>query len=929
MARLARLAYFSLALALTSLLITTPPASAQGGGFEGTITDGTGAALPGVTVTAAHVATGNVFNTVSDSQGAYRFAALRPGVYSITAELAGFKTVVREGLELLVGQYSVLDLAMELSTVEESVTVTGAAPLVDVTRSQLGGNIDPRQMQEVPVNGRNWLELAALAPGARGNATGNAPMPRDNGAFQLNLDGQQVTSIISARSFGQPQFSRDAIGEFQFITNRFDATQGRSMGAQVNAVTKSGTNSFAGSAFGFFRDDRFNAPDFIVDRVLPYSNQQAGATLGGPVIRDRVHFFAAYEYEREPNSVTFTSPYPTFNVSDLSAVNRQNKYTVRVDTQFTPSTRLTVRGTKWDQLRPNVGTGGATRHPSTASFNEQSSAQGFVSLTQVISARTVNEAKGGYVSFDLASECYQPSLSISLRGYAIGCPANFPQTGGQGTWSVRDDLTHYADGWGRHELKAGGELLRTNIDFFWALNSYGALQADAGPVPANIEQLFPVWNDISTWNLAALSPISVRWRQAFGDFNISVPITTFGVWLQDNWRLTDSLTLNLGLRYDIEKGSLAEDSTVPPFLSPRAADKNNLAPRVGFAYALADQKTVIRGGVGRFFAQITNNQSLVTKVTEQTAVAGIDNTGAPDFAANPWGGTPPSLEQARLTTQDLRLIDPTAVTPYAYQASIGVQRQVGEYQSVQADYVYTGSRDDFYLTNINMTQNPATGFNYPFTDVSRRPHPDYGTIAMYHTGGRSNYHGLQTAWTKRFTNRWQASATYTLSQIRDTGTPYASTPDNSFDIDAEYAPAVGDQRHRVVFNGIVALPWSFQLSGLYFFGSGEHFNNTYGGDLRNTGGWSAGRLRPDGSVVPRNSFVGEAIHRIDARISRRFNVVGTATIEGLIEAFNLLNHRNYGSYVLSESNASFGRPQQSSALAYQARMLQFGIRLNF
>ena len=918
----------SLMLLVFFVAASAASAAAQEASLVGTVTDSSGAVLPGVTVTATHAASGNSFVAVSDTNGEYRFLALRVGGYRLIAELAGFATVTREVPEILVGQRAVADFRLELSTIQESVTVTGEAPLIETTRSALGGNIDPRQMQDLPVNGRNWLDLTSLAPGARGNAVSEAPLPRDNGAFQLNLDGQQVTSIISASSFGQPRFSREAIAEFQYVTNQFDATQGRSMGVQVNAITKSGTNQFDGSLFGYFRDDRFKAKDFVLDRVTPYSDQQVGGSFGGPIIRDRLQFFATYEYEREPQSFSFTSQYPAFNLDDLVGARRENKTLARVDAQFTPALRASVRGTAWNNDLPFTQAGGATNHPSTTSFTNRKSDQLFASVSHVINDRSVNEIKAGYTSFGLESDGYYPSMNIALRGYSIGSPQNFPQTGGQATWSIRDDYTRNFTWGGSHELKTGGEYLRTMIYFYWALNSRGALQADRGPIPANIEQLFPVWDNPATWNLDALSSISVRYRQAFGNFNIYVPIQTYAAWLQDNWSLTDRLTLNLGVRYDLDRGSLVEDVAIPPFTSPRGDDTDNISPRVGFTYALDGDRTVIRGGAGKFYAQITNNQSLVTKVSHQTAIAGIENDGRPDFASNPWNGRPPSLEEARRQRQDLRILSPDAETPYAYQGSIGFQRQLSQSLAVQADYVYTGSREDFYLSNVNMTLNPQTGANYPFSDISRRPYPDYGTVAMYHTGGRSNYHGLQTALTKRFSSRWQASATYTLSKMMDNVTPYQASPDNSFDIEADYAPSVADQRHRFVFNGIWSLPYDFQVSGLYFFGSGEHFNNSYGGDLRNTGGFSSGRLRPDGTLVPRNSFVGEPVHRVDMRVNRRFRFAGVS-LDGIVEVFNVFNHANYGAYVLQESNRNYGQPQPSNALAYQPRMLQLGFRVAF
>src|SRR2546422_3174961 len=273
---------------LASIVLTLPmTAHAQEAVINGTVTDSTGAVLPGVTVTALHEASGNTFLAVTDERGIFRVAA-RAGVYRITGTLPGFATVTRTGLELLVGQAAVVNLQLALSTVQESVTVTAEAPLINTTTSSIGGNVDPRQTQELPVNGRDWLALSTLAPGMRANATDLGPTTGErngNREFQLNMDGQEV-SVAQGGNRGQPRFSRDAIAEVQFLSSRFDATQGRSTGIQVNAITKSGANIPAGSFSGYFRDDKFNAADFIAGNVLPYSNQQLSATFGGPILKD-------------------------------------------------------------------------------------------------------------------------------------------------------------------------------------------------------------------------------------------------------------------------------------------------------------------------------------------------------------------------------------------------------------------------------------------------------------------------------------------------------------------------------------------------------------------------------------------------------------------------------------------------------------------
>src|SRR5258705_5245071 len=377
------------ALGLGLLAVLPLAASAQEATLSGTVTDSTGGVLPGVTITATHTATGNTFVAVTDERGGYR-VPVRVGMFKVDAELPGFGTVTRQ-VDLLVGQVAVLDLQMDPSTVQESVTVTGEAPLVDTATSTLGTNVDPRQMQELPVNGRNWMDLTLLAPGSRANAVAETPInsTSSNIPFQLNLDGQQVTNQV-ALSFGQPRFSRDAIGEFEFVSNRFDAAQGRSSGIQVNAITKSGTNTPAGTFSGYFRDSKLNAADPVATDatgkhiVLPYQNQQLTTTFGGPIVRDRVHYFLNYEFEREPQTYVYNTPYPKFNTT-LSGVRRQDTEMGRFDFQFNPQMRFTARGNRYDNRIPYDSryTGGSNRTPASAIGTNRRSEQEFGSFTQV------------------------------------------------------------------------------------------------------------------------------------------------------------------------------------------------------------------------------------------------------------------------------------------------------------------------------------------------------------------------------------------------------------------------------------------------------------------------------------------------------------------------------------------------------------------
>jgi len=976
-----RAEFVARALAVCALLLVAAVAHAQEATLSGTATDATGGVLPGVVVTAVHDATGNTFEAVTDHTGAYRIPA-RVGVYRVTAELAGFRTVTRTGLELLVGQQVVVNLEMQVSALEESVTVTGEAPLVDTTSSQIGGNVDPRQMSELPVLGRNPLGLMLMAPGARQNEVeqGNLPMIGGGGTLQLNIDGLQVTNNIVPSGARNTSFGRDAIAEFQLISNRFDATQGRSSGVQVNVITRSGTNTPSGSLSGYFRHDRLNAADFIEQRVLPYSSQQLSMTAGGPIRRDRAHFFVVYEFEREPKTVTHNTPYPSFNI-DVHGVRRGHKPTARLDLQFSSATRLSASGWLWRESDPvdttqgNVG--GATNHPINQHTYSNYAEAGQATLTRVIGNRAFNELKVGWAANrwfidpnikwtnpttglanardPLANQLQLPPL-ITFRGFNIGGGANFPQRIGQDVGSLRDDFTFAYDARGRHDLRTGGEYLHYEIPFqMWCNHLRGNLRADRGPLPANLEQLFPVWNDPGTWNIAALSPITRDFQISGGNCSFNNPRNIFAFWAQDDWQITSRLTLNLGLRYDFETGVWANELAVPPFLEAgRPDDTDNIVPRVGFAYGL-NGRTVIRGGVGKYYAAVNNQSSHPIRVAHQQRVVNSLNDGRPDFAVNPWNGPLPAFDVLEQRFCNVNFVAgcfrraigqsiaaPNAQHPHAWHTSIGVQRQIGEVMAVAADYAYKGQRHRLIVNyNINLAFDPATGLNIPFSNASLRPYPDWAAVPMTLYDGRDNYHALDMSFTKRMRNRWQASATYTLSGYWDGEPgPWSGLKPVPFAVreplGAKYGLAETDQRHRAVLNGIWELGSGFQLSGLYFFGSGSRFQTVYGGDALDTGATQAGvganRARPasvGGGVVPRNDLVGKALHRVDLRVQRRFALLGRASVDGIAEVFNLFNHANYGSYVTLESNPRYRQPNFDPATAYQPRQAQLGFRFAF
>src|SRR5690349_12884464 len=374
-------------LLLLGAMLALPAASfAQEATLTGAVSDSTGGVLPGVTVTAVLEATGNRFETVTDERGVFRMP-VRVGIYNLAAELQGFATVTRTGLQLLAGQTATINLQMAPSTVQETVTVTAESPLLDVATSSLGGNIDPQQVTEMPAEGRNWMALLMLAPGSRSTSvnpsepleTRNANRTRE---YQTNVDGMQFANTMGGG--GQPAFSQEMIAEFQYISNRFDATQGRSSGVQVNMITKSGTNRYAGSFRGNFRDDRFNAANPVIGKVIPIKNQQFAGSIGGPIMRDKLHFFGFHEYERAPKTEVWNTPFPRFNVA-LSGTSTVRHEGARFDYQFSPATRLMVKGNKTNTHDP-FGPGN-NQHPAATAVAWTISDGMVASLTKVLSNR--------------------------------------------------------------------------------------------------------------------------------------------------------------------------------------------------------------------------------------------------------------------------------------------------------------------------------------------------------------------------------------------------------------------------------------------------------------------------------------------------------------------------------------------------------------
>jgi len=977
---------------LCAVLALPAIASAQDAVLTGTITDSTGAVLPGVTVTTVNEATGNNYETVTDAAGVYRLP-VRVGMYKITANLAGFGEVMRSGVQLLVGQTITLNLQMAPSTLQETVTVTGEAPLIETQSSELGGNIDPRQVQDLPTAGRNWMSLALLAPGNRTNAQGALPV-QDRGdvrEFQLNVDGLQVTANLGTGN--QARYSQDAIAEFQFISNRFDATQGRSSGVQVNAITKSGTNTMNGTFVGNFRDSRWNADDPVLGTKVPYKNQQYSGTVGGPIVQNKLHYFGNYEYEHQPLTSIWAFPqFPAFNTT-LEGTHHVHLAGARVDHEVSSKMRLMGKVNHSNLLDP-FGTGNSN-YPAATARNEEHSTDVLGEFTQVLSNKAVNAVRLGYAAYGInqssltswsnhwqaANGITNGGPNLTFVGFRSNRNANIPRYRDQSTYTIHDDFTYSYDVGGHHDLKAGGEFLHLLDNTRNCNQCGGTATVNRSRLPDDVLQsLLPNPFNADTWRLAdpALGAVATRYSVGVSDssnFLTPVKMWKYAAWAQDDWKLGEKLTLNLGLRYDLIWNAFAQNVTFLPFeLADRPQDANNIQPRVGFAYTLTD-RTVLRGGAGLYYNDELNTNVLWPMSPLTIAVIAVDNVPVrSDFVANPFNGPLPTYDQALARfcnagggrpdnaayaawaasnfsgpapcllrdLQEMAPIPDYSHVTHSWQSSIGIAQQFGSTSALQVDYVQTNSRNEKSIQdNVNLTFNPATGVPYPYSDVAHRAYPMFGVVgAIPHTGS-SDYYGVQSSFTKRLSNRWQGSANYTLGWLYDrdalplsglrqyTGTVPA-------DLGGERSLAASDQRHRVVLNGIYDVGHGFQVSGIYFYGSGLRDQILCGCDARGLQITSIDRLRstndpqgPAGSIIPRNSFVGNPIHRVELRLLQRIPLAGRANLAGSLEVFNLFNRKNYGTYDLVETSGTFLKPLQSTNLSYAPRTVQLGFRLSF
>lgn len=907
----------------------------------GRVTDPQGGAVAGAAITARHELTNIAAAAVTDADGRFRLPFLRVGPYGLTVSKAGFKPATR-ALTLNAGAAFQLPIALEVGTVEETVTVTGDAAVLETARTQISGTVSLAEVQALPMNGRNFLDLGLLVPGVSPTNTASTQLFAETSAVpgngisvgsQRNFSNSFIVDGLSANDdaaglSGIP-LAVDAVEQFQVVTSGGQAELGRALGGYVNVVTRSGANSLHGSAYEFFRDDSMNADHPLLGRKLPMRQNQFGVSLGGPIVRDRTFFFANVE-RRDLDQSGLTTILPV-NVDVINARLAATGYPgSRIATGVYPNPVESTLGlAKVDHLagphqmslRYNFyrvtaensrGAGGLSAPSASAGLDNIDHA---VSLadTWTLGSRTVNETRVQFAYGDLEAPPTDPVGSVvSISGIAtFGALSGSPTRRTNHLFEVVDTISHQA---GAHALRAGVDFLHNDTTITYPRQVRGSY---------TFSSLASFLS--GTYNNAGFT-------QTFGDPVVGQGNPNLGVFVQDEWHASPKLTLNAGLRYDLQ------------LLETVDTDTDNVSPRVGFAWTpWESRRTVVRGSAGLFYDRVplralANAILSAGNTTDLSRLQQISVSLSPTQAAAPrfpdiLAGPVPSVTLPNLTTMDRQMQN-----AHSTQASLEIEQQIGQATTVSAGYLYLKGDDLIISINQNVPACVAQG-----TNNGCRPHPAYANNSQYSSAARSSYHGLHLSVLQRPVGWGSYRVSYTLSRARNNvGEFFFSSPIDPFDLEKDWGRSDDDQRHRLVVHAVAQTSrepgtsfWShvthgFQLSGMLQYYSALPLNITSG---VTTVQGTAGRPIVDGAFIPRNAGEGPDFFSVNLRLARSFGLGGRARMEAMAEMFNVTNRVNVvaingnfgsGAYPTNPS-PTFG---QVTAVG-EPRSVQLGLRFSF
>ncbi len=908
----------------------------------GRVVDTTGAGVPGARITARQIETNVTGATSSDREGRFRFSYLRVGPYEVSVQLQGFGTVTRR-ITLTVGAAFDLPVTLSVATVETSVTVEAETPVLEFARSQVAGTVSQAEVKALPMNGRNFLDLALLIPGVSPTNVGGGTQifPETSAvpgvglsvASQRNLSNNFIVDGLSANDdaagLSGMSYGVDAVDQFQVVTSGGQAELGRALGGYVNIVTRSGTNAIRGDFYEYFRDSMFNAPNALSGRTLPMNQHQYGVSFGGPLRRDRTFYFTNFEQRLLDQTGLVTidqAQVPIINArlaatgyggppvttgeypNPIDTVN----WVAKLDHQFSGNDHFSVRYSLYDAASTNSRGAGGLNAPSASTGLDnldQTIAAGNVAT---LSARTVLETRAQFAHSDLGAPPTDPiGPAVTISGIASFGTSSGSPTGRVNTlYQVVNNLSHQA---GAHAVRAGVDFLYNDLFITYPRSIRGAYTFQ---------------------NMAAFLAgvyTNTGFTQTFGATSVAQTNSNIGLYIQDEWKALPNLTINAGLRYDLQ------------WLETIDTDTNNVSPRVGVVWSPFDsQRTVIRGAGGLYFDRVplralanallsAGNTTDLANLRQIGVTLAPTQAGAPVFP-NILSDIVPTVTLVNLTTMDRDLQN-----AYSEQASLEIEQQVGARTTVSVGYHYLRGRKLIMQINQNVPACAPSGNNN-----GCRPNPSYANNGQYSSAGSSAYDGLHVSFVQRPSAWGSYRVSYTCSKsMNNLGEAFFSQPIDPFDLSKDWGRSDDDQRHRLVVLGSINTPttpattaWErlshgFVLSGMVQYYSALPFNITTG---TTTIQGTAARPTVNGEFIERNAGEGSAFSTVSLRLTRTFRI-GRSAVEVLAEAFNLFDRRNdvaritvFGTGAYPTNPApNFG----NVTVVGDPRTLQFGVRVRF
>jgi hypothetical protein len=895
---------------------------ALNGQIEGVVTDSTGAAVAGATVTVRNLESGSERTMTTDNGGLFRFPLLPLGGYRVTIEAPNFKRLVREGVTLTTGQVATINVSMEAGGLSETVTVNLDSPIADAGKIDVGRVMNLRETQNLPLVSRNPYNYALLQSNVTGRPNIEFGVPRINAngytrRTNYQLDGNSNTQADRGGIRLMP-ISDTFISEVQLVTNGFAAEFGGTPGLIMNAVTPSGTNGLHGSASYRFRRTAMSSRPFNLapTAVKPETKvDNITGAVGGPIIKDRWHFYAGYEWV---NRDLGGEPQRTITISDankaaliaagvpasafptaIPTAQKVNFFIIRTDAQINNANRLSVRFNYFKNLSPdNIG-GGVNTLQRSIDFDDKSYSIG-AQLASVIRPTILNEFRFQYAKRDsrnVANANSGTGPSIVITGIAnFGAPEN------DDTIAPLETMTQFQDNlsWqiGDHGIKFGGGINRiddTRRSNVFARYTFPSIQA----------------------YLDAKNGVNVRsytnYVEAFGNPDIEYKSTFYNLFAQDDWRVTRRLKLNFGVRYDLY--DIPKANAASPFSASQKfkVDKNNFAPRFGIVYGLREGKrpTVIRASAGLYYDTVYLDFYL-RALQNNGSPSYFNFTFAPATAGSPaFPTTLGSLPAGTaLPVQSIETIAPDFQNMYATHANFQIEQALMADLSLTAGYIHSSGRHIPLYRNINRINPTGTLADgrpiYSNTvNATTRLDPRFNNILLAESVGNSTYNAFTLQLNKRFSKGYQFSVNYTLSKGEDdapeqnlvatqVGNLVVQDPSNR---KRDFGPSLADQRHTFVMSFVGRPQFNFENKALKYlvnnnqFGviatanSGERFNVIAATDI-NLDGFT-GSDNPVG--IGRNSGVTPKQLNVDLRYSRFFNFTERFKLEAFGEFLNLFN----------------------------------------